>query len=235
MIPVILSRKIADPAPIKYGASLFITPSPQYCTSDASHLVPCVNGDLISSWFERASKTWVNWTSFGSYIKPTFNASGSVYDVSFSNNAIYQFANAWPSVDLSFTMRFIPQPYVGEIIGSIDSGNVPFNFYRATTTGPVQRHNTGPSAALANGSDTIISYFGTGTGAGSVEKLRVNGGAWSTVLNARPTRSGMSLGLMLAFGAAGATKFTGFKGLSIFPTGITDTAFADVEAYFSSL
>lgn len=220
--------------PQSLGASFFIVPSPTYCASDAGHTTPCNNGDSITSWFEIMTQTWVNWVSFASTVKPVFNVSSGKYNASFTNGT-FQFPNALPKSDVTIVMRFTPQPFVGEIIGSADSGNVPYNFYRSTTTGPVQRISTGPSVALTNGSDTILSYYGTGTGAGSVEKMRVNGGAWTTVNNARPSTATIVTTLDLAFGAAGGTQFTNFKGMCIFNTGRNDADILACENYFASL
>lgn len=209
------------PVPIALGASLFVTVDPAFNTSDAGHTTPCVDGSSITSWYEQATKTWVNWVSFNATVKPVFNVVTGKYNASFTNGT-FQFPGALIQGDVSFCMRFTPQT-AGNMIGSANSGNVPYNFYRALATGPVQRYNTGPSIALTNGVDTILSYYGTGTGVGSVEKIRTGQGAWTTVNNNRPTTAGISTTLDLGFGAAGNINMTNFKGMVILPRGASDS------------
>lgn len=224
-------------APILYGASFLVTVSPQYCCSDASHLVPCNNGDSITTWYEQVTKTWFTWASLGGAIaKPVFGASGSVYSSNFATNAVFPFANSWPQSDVSIVMRFNPNAQVGHYLGEgPDSGNKPYTFYRATTTGNLQRYNTGPQIAMTNGADTCWSYQGTGTAPTSTEKMRVGGGAWATISNTRPTRTATSATVGVGAGSAGPGGFSGFKGLAIFPSILTDGQFTAVEAYFNSL
>lgn len=226
------------PVPILLGASFFITVDPASNASDAGHTTPCVDGSSITSWFERISKTWVNWTVFGATVKPIFHVAGSKYYADFNptNNATFQFPNAWPQNDVTVVMRFTPQANIGQVICSgSDSGNTPYSFYRATTTGVVQRYNTGPTGDLTNGTDTTMSYTGTGTAPTSTEKMRINGGAWNTVSNTRPTRTGTSTTLDLAFGSAGGNYFTNFKGLALFPAVKTDAEITSIENFLNSL
>lgn len=210
------------PIPILLGASTFITVAPEFNTSDAGHTTPCVDGTSISSWYERVTKTWVNWVIFGATVKPVFNVVSGKYNASFTNGT-FQFPGALLKSDVSFSIRFTPQANTGNFIGSTDSGNVAYNFYRATTTGPVQRYNTGPSVALTNGADTVLSYYGTGTLAGSVEKMRINQGAWVTVNNQRPSTATISTTMYLGFGSAGNIGMTNFKGLCVLPRGASDS------------
>lgn len=225
-------------APLAYGASFLITVSPQYCASDAGHTTPCTNGTSIASWFEQVSKTWTSWVAFGSTSKPLFNVSGSQYNANFTNGtrSTFQFPNTWPQNDITIVMRFTPQANVGQIISSgSDSGNQPYNFYRATTTGPVQRIAAGPTGALTNGTDLTFSYTATGTNPTSTEKMRISGAAWATVNNVRPSRSGTSTTLDVGFGSAGQCGMSNFKGLALFPSVLTDAQITAVESYFNSL
>lgn len=226
------------PPPITLGASFFITVAPAYCTSDSGHTTPCTDGSSIASWYEQISETWVNWVNFGSTVKPIFHVSGSKYYADFNpvNNATYQFPDTWPQNDVTFVLRFTPQANVGQVVSSGgDSGNTPYSFYRATKTGSVQRFNTGPSGALTNGSDTVMTYTATGTSPTSTEKMRMNGGAWVTVSNARPSRTGTSKTLDVGFGSAGGNYFTNFKGMAIFPAVLPDAQALAVENYFLTL
>lgn len=226
------------PLPIALGASFFITPTPQFCTSDSGHTTPCNNGDSISAWYEQITKTWVSWVVFGSTSKPLFGVTSGKYRADFFNvtNSTFQFPNSWPQNDITIVMRFTPAASIGQTLSSGgDSGNQPYSFYRATTTGSIQRFNTGPTGALTNGTDLTLSYTGTGTNPTSTEKMRISGGAWNTVSNLRPTRSGTSTTLDVGFGSAGQCAMTNFKGLALFPSVLSDTQISNVESYFNSL
>jgi len=229
--------KASAPLPISLGAALLVTPSPQYCCSDASHLVACNNGDSITTWYEQVTKTWFSWATVGGAgSKPVFNASGSSYSGNFSGTGEFPFAGMWPQGDVSIVMKFTPQAQVGHYLGEgADSGDKPYTFYRATTTGNLQRFSTGPQIALTNGASACWSYQGTGTAPTSTEKMRVGGGAWATINNTRPTRTATSTTVAVGIGGAGAGGFTGFKGIAIFPSILSDANFTAVEAYFNSL
>lgn len=232
-----IQNSLVKPIPIALGASFLITVSPRFCCSDASHLVPCNNGDQIVTWYEQVTKTWFSWASVGGAgSKPVFNVSGSFYSANMVTNGQFPFANSWPQNDVSWTIRFTPNAQAGHYLGEgSDSGDKPYTYYRATTTGVLQRFNTGPSVALTNGSNACISYQGTGTAPVSTEKMRINGGAWATVNNTRPTRSGTSATVAVGIGGAGGGGFSNFKGLAIFPTILSNANFALVENYFNSL
>jgi len=230
------SASANTPEPIALGASFFITVAPQYCTSDAGHTTPCTNGTSIAAWYEQVSKTWFTWSSYALGINPVFNVSGAVYNASFSSSGSFPFTGVWPQNDVTIVTRFTPQAFVGEILASgNDSGDQAYNFFRSGTTGTVRRHSTGPTGALTNTTDLTLSYTGTGIKPTSTEKMRISGGAWSTVSNVRPTRAGSSPNLILGAGPAGATQFTNFKGIALFPSVLTDPQITAVESYFNSL
>ena len=237
IIPIIASGGSAPPLPIALGSSFYISVSPQYCTSDVNHLVPCNNGDPITSWYEQVSKTWFTWATVdGAGAKPIFVASGSSYSANFATNGAFPFPNMWPQGDVSIVMKFTPQAQVGHYLGEgSDFGNRPYTFYRSTTTGVLQRYNTGPSWTLTNGASSVLSYQGSGTSPTSTEKTRLNGGAWSTVSNTRPSRSGTSATVAVGIGGAGAGRFTNFKALSISPFVQPDANFTAIESFIDSI
>ena len=236
--PVFFSENVATvPVPIRLGASFYITADPRYNASDASHLVPCTNGASVTTCYEQVSKTWFTWAMVGGAgAKPVFNSSGVSYSWNCSPNGQFPFAGMWPQSDVSIVIRFTPQAQIGHYIGQgADSGNQPYTFYRSTTTGVIQRFNTGPSWTVTNGANTILSYQGTGTAPTSTEKSRVNGGAWTTVSNTRPTRAGTSTTIAVGIGGAGAGGFTNFKAMAVFPSVLSDANFSAVEAAISAI
>lgn len=63
------------PTPTAFAGSLqSIIAHPAYCASDASHLVPCVDGSTVRWWQNAVSGTWHEQATVGD--RPTFKSAG---------------------------------------------------------------------------------------------------------------------------------------------------------------
>lgn len=229
----------ADPAstPISLGASSVFMRHPSLCFSDDAGTTKCNDGDTLRTWQDASSGTkytWATYAPLGVSVRPTYRTAG--IDFSAGNCAFRIAGNIWPTGAMSFVAKFKMSTAVGDVLANLDaSGDHPFHFWRSSTNGPVRRWSTGPQQTVANGATATISYSGTNaTGAGSVEKMRLNGGSWNTVNDARPSRSGKTQDLLISSGAA-FTNLTEFVAVALFPAVLSDADFAAVESWIGAL
>jgi hypothetical protein len=232
---------LAGLPPVALGASFVAIASPTYCFSNDAGTIACTDGATIRSWKNAVDGTLYVWTgaTMPPPVRPVLRGSSGNWRADFSAASTgFDFVGSiWPTGAMSFVTRFTPGGGVGGVLGSPDSaGKHPFNIFGGNSGGTVSRFNDGPSRTLTASAATI-SYSGTNaTGAGSVEQMRLDGGAWNTVSNLRPSRGGLSQTLWIGIAGAGFfCPMPSFKTVCLFGSVLSDADFAAVEAWAATL
>lgn len=234
-------RRSSAPAaiPISLGASSVFMRNSLYCFSDDAGTTPCTNSDTLRTWQDAVSGTKYTWTGGGMAgppVRPVYRTAG--IDFSAASAMFDAIGNIWPTGALSLVARFTTSTGSGNWLASADASGVhPFHFYRNGSGGVARRWSDGPQQTVSNSTAVTLSYQGNdATLVGSVEKMRLNGGAWNTVNDARPSRGGLNRNLFFGVGDAGIYfAMTNFLAVAIFPTVLPDADFASVESWIGAL
>lgn len=199
-----------------------------------------LNGSNVSSWEDQSGNgfTLVQGTANK---QPAYTASSAIFNNlpclrgNGVNNVLACLSNVWPTTN--FTVISVIASVSGGATGEYFSclqggGNAALHFYGGSET-EFKRASTGASKTLTSATKSIITYTGSGSGAGSIEKAYLNGGNVNTVSDLAPIISNRAL---YVFGADATPIFPrkyDNAEFMIFNRAISDNERVNLEYYLA--